>query len=204
MDDIKPKLSRYIFGLAALAFFLPFINFSCAEMKVAEVKGIDMVFGSSIEANGDLDFNQMAENMGTAGNEEGQNFDFSGSNASGEHKVEPSFLAILALGCCVLGLLMSFTEADRIRLMRIGLAMIAGGALIFLRFAIESEIEEQSMGIVQVDTAVGFWIVLALLAGAVWLNYSNESSNTREPFVRARIEPRVIGNQPPKSDVPHV
>ncbi len=201
MDELKPKLSRYIFGLAALAFFLPFINFSCAEMKVAEVKGIDMVFGSSIEANGELDFSQMAENM--EGGED-PSLGFSNSNASGEHKVEPSFLAILALGCCILGLLMSFTDADRVRLMRIGLAVVAGGALIFLRFAIESEIEGQAMGIVQVDTAVGFWIVLALLAGAVWLNYSNESNTTREPFVRARIEPRVIGNQPPKSDVPHI
>jgi hypothetical protein len=201
MDELKPKLSRYIFGLAALAFFLPFINFSCAEMKVAEVKGIDMVFGSSIEANGELDFSQMAENMESG---EDPSLGFSNSGTSGEHKVEPSFLAILALGCCILGLLMSFTEADRVRLMRIGLAVIAAGSLIVLRFMIESEIEGQAMGIVQVDTAVGFWIVLALLAGAVWLNYSNESNNTREPFVRARIEPRVIGNQPPKSDVPHV
>lgn len=196
MDELKPKLSRYIFGFAALAFLLPFVNFSCADVQVAEVKGIDMVIGSTIGSENPMS----AEEMMEAG--EGDPLHPVNLDATGTQQVKPNFLAILALGCCVLGLFLSFSESDRVRVVRIWLAVAAGGALLVLRFMIESEIEDQAAGIVQVDTAPGFWVVLALLAGAIWLNYANESNDTSQPFVRARIEPRIIGSQPPKSDVP--
>lgn len=197
MDELKPKINRIVFGLAALCFFLPFVNFSCADMTVASVSGFDMVFGSSVEFAG---MDAMAQLAQQSPDREGAPTLTPENQMS--RQVEPNAIAIIALACCMIGLFLSFSDSDRLRYPRILLACAAAATLVFLRVSIGSEVESQGGGIIQVDSAIGFWLCLILLAGAIYLNYTTESTPDG-PFIRARIDrPQGRVDQIRRSDMP--
>ncbi len=197
MEELKPKINRIIFGIAALCFFLPFVNFSCADMTVATVSGFDLVFGSSVDFAGMDAMQQFAQSA-----PEGETTPALTPDTQMSRQVEPSFLAIISMACCLLGLFLSFSDADRLRYPRILLACAAAATLVFLRVSIGSEVESQGGGIMQVESAIGFWLILVLLAAAVYLNYTTESTPDG-PHIRARIDrPQARVDQIRRSDAP--
>ncbi len=183
MDELRPKLNRIVYGMAALCFLLPFVNFSCAEMPVGSVTGFDMVFGSTKMSGAGTQLTDMTQYVDT-----GEEQPFSAPQLTEDSQViKPSVLVISALVCCVLGLFFSFSEGDKARLARIGLSVGGIIALIIFRLGIESELEAESGGMIQAETALGLWLVLGLMAFAIWLNFSIER-NPEGPFIRARFD----------------
>lgn len=183
MDELRAKLNRVVYGLAALFFLLPFVNFSCAEMPIGSVTGFDMVFGST-KLTGEgakmAQFSQYAEN--------GEDQSMPNPMLAAEnHVIEPSWLVISALGCCLLGLFFSFSDAEKARLARIGFSIGTMLTLLIFRIGIESELEAGGGGMIQVETAIGFWMVMGCMAFAVWLNFSGEQQ-PEGPFIRAKFD----------------
>lgn len=196
MEEIKPKVNRVIFALAALCFFLPFINFSCADVKVIEVSGFDLVFGSTLGADGLVEMAKLAQtNQGEPDNS------LPPGAASMERKIEPSVPAIVAFAACLVGLFLSLGDLSRFRSGRALLAVVAAGALIFLRISVSSEVGSEMAAIIKVETALGLWLVFACLAIAIWLNLTSDGH--RGAFVRIQSEPRIINsNVAQKSETP--
>lgn len=183
MDELKPKLNRIVYGLAALCFFLPFVNFSCSEMPIGSVTGFDMVFGSTKLTGAGADMAEMARYAET-----GEESPMANPMLTAENQViEPNWFVILALGCCVLGLLLSFSEQDKMRKGRIWISSAVMIALIIFRVSVEMELDSQTVGMIQASTAIGLWLIFGLMAFAVWLNYSKESL-PEGPFIRARFD----------------
>jgi hypothetical protein len=87
---MKPKTLNFVslsfFTLILICFFLPFVSITCADTKIAKLKGTDLAFGTKIEYR--------------------QGDDLFGRSKQTE-KVEPELFALLAFLLTIIGLVIS-------------------------------------------------------------------------------------------------
>lgn len=129
------------FGLALLAFFLPFVTISCGGVTLT-LSGLELMTGTELRAPGMF-----------------------GPSSAQTVPSEP--LAVLAAVCAIAGLAVAAIggRAGRLGSSAAGAAGIV--LLLALRGKIDREATRQAMGLFQIRYAAGYWLALTgFLAGA--------------------------------------
>jgi hypothetical protein len=162
-DEVK-KFSPAVFGLAIICFFLPFTHISCSGERFATLTGIQLVTGTTI-GDPETDY----------GKSSGGPFIVPAHSdvrpqEREDDKIDPEPLAIFTLFSAIAGLCLSFVRDKQ---WTMGTA-IAGGVgltlLLLLKAKIDNEVLKEGEGIVQVEYAFGFWLLLVLFLCAIGLN----------------------------------
>jgi hypothetical protein len=139
------KLSPASYVLALLAFFLPFLQVSCNNQKLVSLTGFQLVTGTQIQ--------EPASGM------------FGGPVKT--HRVGPVLAAVVAFVAGVLGLALSFVKG---RPPAIASAVCAGASVICLLILPSqtggAEARQQSMGMLQVEAEIGYYLAILFLAVA--------------------------------------
>ena len=155
MPTRRSIASIILFVGSLLCFFLPFATVSCGGVKVISLTGQQMATGTTI---------QTPEAFGS-----GQ-----------KKKTDPNPFAAVALLCAAAGIGLTFLG----RKLAIAPA-IAGGAgavsLFMVKATMDSEIQRQGMGVIQVAFENGYWLALALLAAAAGWNIYLLATNKAQP-----------------------
>lgn len=157
MNAPRPKVSAGLFAFVIVFFFLPFVRVSCAGQKVMSVTGIKLATGGSFEDPG-------------------------GMGGRSVEKLEPDPFAILALVAAVGGVVLSLAARSAIA------SAILGGAgavfLLILKSRLADRTAQESMGVVQVEMDIGYWLAMLFFVGAAAVNFmlgrqsSSSSSNS--------------------------
>lgn len=142
------RRSPYMFIVAGLCFFLPFITISCSGQKIATLSGRQLVTGAEITIENPVA--GLEEEFGTTTGEEAP---------SETEETDPSIWAIVALAAAVLGIAVGFVLKGRARSIgSIAAALIGLVGLIGLRFDLEGDVEEAE-GLVVINYRIGYWLV---------------------------------------------
>jgi hypothetical protein len=148
------------FALVIIFFFFSFCDFKCNSVKVASLTGINLVTGTSIQADpsGMLGNNPFGSMNGYQRNEvkdKGQ-------------KVEPNIWAILALLAAIGGVFAFYKKIPKESLAGTAVGAVGFISLIILQSAIKSAVGKQGGGMVQIEIEFlfGYWAsLLAFLIG---------------------------------------
>lgn len=174
MKDEAKRFSPAVFGLAIICFFLPFTHISCSGQRFATLTGIQLVTGTTI---GDSETDS-AQSNGYPFTRPGETI----STDRKDEKIDPEPLAIFALCSAIAGLCLSFVKDKNWTIA----AAVAGGVglifLLLLKAKIDNDVLKEGEGIVQVEYAFGFWLLLVLFLSAIGLNaylYLPESKQER-------------------------
>lgn len=153
----RKVISPALFGIIVICFFLPWVNVSCQNYKIASISGIEFVTGKTL-----VDPQMFNQKFGM------QNFP--SKKPSKQEKINPQLYVILALICIVAGIILSFVKG-RIGSLTTSIAGVAGFILIILqKFKLETELVKQSQGLIQIDYLLGFYLTLIFLLSAVAVN----------------------------------
>ena len=182
------------FGIALICFVLPFATLSCQGREVATLSGLDLAFGSTLDASalpmnpsGAAEFEQKSKEEQEAamlkvmGSAQAQAI---GSNL---WAIAAAVAAAAGLGAAVLG----GRTAGAVP------AAIAGlGALLLLlaKSRVEGQVAGPTMGMGQVSWNAGFWLCLAAFAATAAFNAYLGAA--RPEAVRDELPPR--GSVPPR------
>jgi ABC-type Na+ efflux pump permease subunit len=148
---MKPKTLNFVslsfFTLILICFFLPFVSITCADTKIAKLKGTDLAFGTKIEYR--------------------QGEDLFGRSKQTE-KVEPELFALLAFLLTIIGLVISTialsSKIEKQKNFQIALSIIS--LLIFisilaLKFKLDSDISGRGeLSGLELKYEAPYWIVL--------------------------------------------
>jgi len=145
LNESLRKFSPAIFGIAILCFLLPWVNFSCAGQRVATLTGFELVTGTTIQQ------------QGMYGHRETQ-------------KVNSEPLAVAVLLFTILGAAVSFLKSRKASLISSIAGVVSLILFLLLKSKIESDTANQGQGMIQVDYAIGFRLVLILFLAAIGLN----------------------------------
>ena len=142
--------SPFMFLVAGLCFFLPFITISCSGQKIATLSGRQLVTGAEVTIENPVA--DLEEEFGAPGE----------GTPSETQETDPSIWAIVALAAAVLGIAVGFVLKGRSRsLGSLGAALIGLVGLIGLRFDLEGDLKEAE-GLVVIDYRIGYWVVALL------------------------------------------
>lgn len=162
MKNEAKKFSPAVFGLAIICFFLPFTHISCSGERVATLTGIQLVTGTTIG-------NQETDSAQTNGGPFIRPSDVRPQDRE-DGKIDPEPLAIFALCSTIAGLWLSFRRGKEWAIA----TAVAGGVglilLLLLKAKIDNDVLKEGEGIVQVEYAFGFWLLLVLFLSAIGLN----------------------------------
>jgi len=159
-NNATQAISASFFAVVLICFLFPFVTVSCNEQTVAQVSGVDLVTGTTIEAPGTASVPQdtLPENA---------------PNTDRESEIPADGRAILAAAAAIGGLVSSLI-ANKARLSAIPMALSLLGVLMLL--LIRSEVEEKaaSAGVglvgVSVNYGIGYWGALIFFLAAIFLN----------------------------------
>jgi hypothetical protein len=143
----RQALSPTVFGLVLVCFFLPFVDVSCQRTKVAELTGIRLVTGSTVERP----------------RASGQ-----GAPEKVERGAEP--LASFAFLACLAGIGLNFLGGRKRHLFLAGLGLAGVILLILLKIKLEHDVLHEAEGLFRLDFRAGYWLALAGFCGAGGLN----------------------------------
>jgi len=175
MHGEAKKLSRVLFGVALLGYFLPFATVSCQGQKVASFTGTELVFGTTVQQP------QM----------------FGPPKAQ---RIDSEPLAVLAFLCCLAGLGLGFAKSRNSEIGTAVVAAITFIVLMLLRSKLEDQALRRSSGAFQVAYEFGFWLVVVLSAAAGVLSaVAPWRSRERTPAIEQPIpaQPDADGSRAP-------
>lgn len=145
MQQSLKKFSPAVFGIALICFILPWVNFSCQGQHVATFTGLQLVTGTTVQQQGMFGQRQ-------------------------NQKVDSEPLAVAVLLLTILGVALSFLKSRKSSLIPSVVGVVAFIVLLLLKSKIETDATNQGQGMIQVEYAIGFWLVLVLFIGAIALN----------------------------------
>ena len=144
---IKDKLSPALFALATLCFLLPFVTVSSNGAKVAQLSGVHVLRGETLQL----------PQAGDAGQQ--------------QVRIEGDPMAWFAVICVAISLMMSFVAAGGLALYPALGGLIGAGALLLMRFTLQSQIAKQANGALTKYEPGFFVAMLCLVAAAAWNFY---------------------------------
>lgn len=154
---IRRVISPGLFGLIILCFFLPWVNISCQNYKIASISGIQFVTGTTLEQPKMFDQQFGTQNIPP-------------TKPTKEEKIKPQLYVILALICVIAGIVLSFVKG-KLGALTTSIAGAVGFIFVILqKFKLENELVKQSQGLIQVDYLLGFYLTLILFLFAVAIN----------------------------------
>lgn len=139
------KLSPAIFGIALICFFLPWVNVSCQGQKVMSFSGIQLVTGTTIEEP------QM----------------FGGKQ---KRKIKGEMLAVLTFLSVIAGLVLSLLKNKKGTIGTIASGGTGAILVLLLKFKLDSDIQKETAGMLQLNYDVGFYLVLLLFIAVAGIN----------------------------------
>lgn len=139
------KLSPAIFGIALICFFLPWVNVSCQGQRVMSFSGIQLVTGTTIE--------------------EPRMF---GGKQKRKIKGEP--LAVLTFLSVIAGLALSFLKNRKGTIGAIASGCAGAILLLLLKSKLNSDIQKETAGMLQLNYDVGFYLTLILFIAVAGIN----------------------------------
>ena len=162
MMSLKEKfLSPACFGIVIVCFFFPFLDIKCNEVRLAKVKGIELVTGSEIDGN---DFHLPKD-----AKDESKQFDFT----TEPQPIEHNYFAIASFLLAIGGLTLSFLMRMKKEIF-IGFIGFAGGlSLLLMRIQIDNTLSasagEMRQYLLHIDYVYGYWFALIFffLVGAI-------------------------------------
>lgn len=154
---IRKIISPTLLGLVIVCFFLPWVNVSCQNYKIASLSGIDFVVGKKFD------------------------MPFSSKDASNmpqdiplkfpiEDKINPQLFVILSLLAIIGGIALSFVGGKTGALSTGIISAVSFVLLLFQKFKLENEIVQKSQRLIQVEYLFGFYITLIILISVAVLN----------------------------------
>ncbi|MFN3413181.1 MAG: hypothetical protein ACK42L_03875 [Thermoanaerobaculum sp.] len=144
---VKP-LSLGGFALALLCFLFPWVSVSCPgqSAQLFRLTGVQLAMGTSVEEP-------------------------SLFGSSSQRKIPGEPLALAALGCGVVGLIMALVSG---RGAKIVAAVVAGAGtlvLLLLKSKVEGDIAREAQGMLEAHWEPGYWIAWVGLVAALLGNY---------------------------------
>ncbi len=154
MEEKAGPISAAKFGLIIVLFLMPFINVSCSGIINIPISGMDLATGKTIELKEP----------------------FSGKIQKQKINAEP--LAVIALGCAILGFFAGFVKSKPARLIN---AVAGGGGavlLLLLKSKIDREVLKEGGGMFTVHYEFAFWaaLILFLACAAVGIYFLSLNS----------------------------
>lgn len=149
------------FGLVIVCFFLPFLNLKCNEVNLATVKGIELVTGSRLKLQRNLD-------LPSIGKEESNQLDLEME----DQNIDRNYFAVAALLLAIGGLVLSFLLFLQKEMIISTIGFGGALALLLMRVQVDSSIEKETDGIsnyiIHIDYVYGYWlsIVFFIVVGA--------------------------------------
>ncbi len=137
MGLVRNAISPGVFAFVLLCFFLPFLDVSCERTKVAEVKGIRLVTGSTVErppASG------------------------KGAPEKINRGAEP--LASFAFLACLAGIGLNFLGGRSSRVFLAGLGFLGLLLLVLLKIKLENDVVREAEGLFRLHFRSGYWLAL--------------------------------------------
>jgi hypothetical protein len=132
------------FALAFVFFLFTFCDFNCSGTRIASLKGIDMVKGTSI---------QQPSLFGP----------------SKSQKIPPAPWAILAFVSSIVGFGLYFTTKKEKNILAAGVGAIGAAALLILQYVISDKIDKEGQGQIVAEFTFAYWgAFLAFVAAAVF------------------------------------
>jgi hypothetical protein len=184
VDNIASRrpLIPFSFALAIFFFFFAFCDLKCGGQKIASIKGIELVTGTTIK-----DHDMM-----------------SGQETKGE-EIPPSMWAILAFGVAVIGLGAFLIKEKREAIIGTGAGAIGAGSLIILQFVIKSGMDEKGKGQIDCDFQFPYWGALIALGVAGLISYLR-MRQTHNVVVNFSPPPQATSASPTAENIsqPHV
>lgn len=153
---IRRVISPALFGLIIICFFLPWVNVSCQNYKIANISGMQFVTGTSLEEP-----QMFKQQFGT------QNIP---QKPTKQEKIKPQLYVILALICVITGLVLSFVKG-KLGALTTSIAGVVGFIFVILqKFKLENELVQKSQGLIKLDYLLGFYLTLILFLSAIAIN----------------------------------
>jgi len=172
LESLK-RYSPAVFGIGIICFTLPWVNLTCADQHVATFTGLQLVTGTTIQERGSF-----GQNLKEKRRQELQNKVMNGEMtqeqadriAKEPPKVAPEPLAVAILLLAILGLALSFLKSPKSSFMPGLVGAVALILLLLLKSKIETDATSQGQGMMHVEYAIGFWLVLISFIVAIALN----------------------------------
>lgn len=139
-------ISPTIFGIIIICFLLPFVKVSCSGQHIANITGLQLITGFSIEQPSIF------------------------GQESKTERVDPQPLIILALFCALLGLILSFIRKRKIILISAIVCLPAIISLFIFKSALDAKILKEGGGLIQAKYGSGYWLVILFFILSIIFN----------------------------------
>lgn len=163
------KFRSAFFGVAAVAFLLPFFTVSCGNVDVASVNGITFVTGGDVKI-------ELMDSM--------NDWNSSDSNKDEARAVEPNAFAISAAALAILGLAFGFWQERTGYILSIVLGAAGIIALLLLRLDFdigdEAKQDPQAAGLIKIKMKIGYLLALAGFAGGAIVGFLASRKNSTQ------------------------
>lgn len=169
MKDKAWRLSPVLFAIAAIFFFMPFMDASSADKKVLAFTGIEMVTGAAIEP---AELQEAMKNIFPGGRTGAQPF------------------AVATLALIVLGGLAGFVRQKSVSAVSAVCAGIGTVTLLMLKSKIDANVFSGGGGLFKISFSYGFWVILFCLALSIALNAWIFSGQHDEHHTFGGFDPR--------------
>lgn len=201
---MNPQINRWFtpstYILVIIALFLPFCHFKCGGMKLAQVKGVDMIVRGKATAS------PMIERLGGGkgfGSKEKEGLD------KDELRVKFNIWVALSTLLALVGLIVHFTGMRPQHTIQLVLAVVGILALVVFVFTRNSffgldalgaeDGELGGRGIISIGLGIGFWLSVAGFVASAVFNFKDRSPvpvNVDEIGTGYPDLPPVPGNDP--------
>lgn len=188
----KPYLPTLSYALGLLLFLLPFFDLKCNNMTVAQLKGIDVAFGSKPNLSGDME--RIQNNFGTQRTEDGA----VPVQQQGEGRLFITALLAFLLG--VIGLVLSLVNSGKSNRPNMLVGIAGAVALVASWIEVSAYVSANAKttnggagpgsdfaGMVRVSASPTFWFVLCVICYGVSAYYCFKKSQRQD-----------LGELPPK------
>lgn len=188
----KPYLPTFSYALGLLLFLLPFFDIKCNNMTVAQLKGIDVAFGTRPNLSGDLE--NIQNSFG------GQRTDETAAPAKQKGEGHLILTALIAFLLGVVGLVLSLVNKGRNQRPNMIVGALGAVALIASWIQVTAYVSDNAKstdgntdtggalgGMVSVSASPTFWFVLCVVCFGVSAYYCYKQSQRQD-----------LGEMPPR------
>jgi hypothetical protein len=181
--------SRSFLLIAALFFFLPFMDIKCSGKKLTSIKGMDMVTGSELKPVEEKK-EEVADpgDTASADGEESAGESFNLSNTmlapqDDQKKIDPNVAGITAFASIILALLFGFFKKRIPVIVSGGFSLLSALTLFFMQVQVKNEMGSKLSAFpfpvdITIEFTVFYWLCLLCLMMATVFAFIRASVKT--------------------------